>query len=70
MTLRNKEITILFILPLIFATGQSYLFQKGARGQQNCDSTSLGAMVQQFYCTSDSLKTLSWYMVHVSDQYI
>ena len=65
MTLRNKS--ILFILPLIFATGQS---EERVRGQENCDSTPLGAMVQQFYCTSDSLKILSWYMVHVSDIYL
>ena len=66
MILRN----ILFILPLIFITMQSDLFWKGAHARKNSDSTPLGAMVQQFYCTSDSLRTLSLYMVHVSEQYI
>ena len=64
----NKHIILLFILPLIFATVQSTA--RCGCGLENCESTPLGAMVWQFYCTSHSLRILSWNMVNVSTQYV
>lgn len=60
----NQQAAIMFILPLIFAIVHGAALHR--REQENCDSTPLGAMIRQFYCTSDSLRKLSKFMVHVS----
>ena len=64
MASSNKQITLLFILPAIFATVQSA--PTVDENLDNCDSTPLGARVLEFYCRSDSLKNLILYMLKVS----
>ena len=60
----NKKIVTLLILPLIFGAVKSASLH--TRQLENCISTELKSKVQQFYCTSDSLRRLSKSMVHVS----
>ena len=67
MASSNKRITLLFILPAIFATVQSAALRRSQL--DNCDSTPLGAKVLEFHCRSYSLRTLTSYMLHVSTKY-
>ena len=59
MTLSSRQVATLFILPVIFA---AYI--------QNQASTELNAKTQQFYCTSNQIKNLAKFMVHVRRSFL
>ena len=55
MSISRGQLAILLVLPVIFA---AYI--------QNQKSAKLSTKTQQFYCTSDKIKNLAKFMVHVS----